>query len=391
MHIRPSMGVAGAAALVVALSPAPALAAGEIRIATGQPGTSWHAFGAALAQRYNAAFPGSKAVPIPRGNGYWNPVVVNVRRAEFGLASAASAAWAHTGDETAYEKKKYTDIRVVMAGLRPVWIAAILHEEYIRNTGNSTLDRALRARSAAPRIVMEPFSSLVPIVADKILGSMGSSRRILRERGGDVLQVAAAQISVDDQGRARGSLFRGGRTGACGGAQLGARIPCALRRSAAERARRAGARATDALFPRSPVRARRAGGRNGRSRHRADRSPECREPRRPRDVESPDRRPRGSCPKPSRLAGLFAQPLRSAEDARRTDASGGCQFLSRAWMDRTGETGSDSAAPFQAAALNPGARSGAPGTRSIQRLETDQKHSLSCLIRNIFPLKRIIR
>ena len=194
MHIRPSMGVAGAAALVVALSPAPALAVGEVRIATGQPGTSWHAFGAALAQRYNAAFPGSKAVPIPRGNGYWNPVVVNVRRAEFGLASAASAAWAHTGDETAYAKKKYTDIRVVMAGLRPVWIAAILHEEYIRNTGNSTLHRALRARRAAPRIVMEPFSSLVPIVADKILASMGSSRRILRERGGDVLQVAAAQI-----------------------------------------------------------------------------------------------------------------------------------------------------------------------------------------------------
>lgn len=41
---------------------------------------------------------------------------------------------------------------------------------------------------------MEPFSSLVPIVADKILASMGSSRRSVRGRGGDVLQVGAAQI-----------------------------------------------------------------------------------------------------------------------------------------------------------------------------------------------------
>lgn len=194
MLIRPMTGVAGAAALAAALLFAPAMAAGEVRIAAGQPGTPWHAFGVALAQRYEAAVPGGKATTIPRGNGYWNPIVVNARRAEFGLANATSAAWAYTGDETAYRKKKYTDVRAVMAGLRPVWIAAALREDYVRDTGFSTLDRALRAVRGAPRIVMEPFSSLVPILADKILASMGSSRRILRERGGDVLQVGAAQI-----------------------------------------------------------------------------------------------------------------------------------------------------------------------------------------------------
>lgn len=194
MRVRLMTGVAGAAALVIALLPGPAMAAGEVRIATGQPGTAWHAFGVALAQRYQAAVAGGKAKTIPRGNGYWNPIVVNAQRAEFALSNAASAAWAYAGDETAYRKKKYTDIRAVMAGLRPVWIAAMLRVDYARNTGFSTLERALQAGRGAPRIVMEPFSSLVPIVADKILASMGSSRRILRQRGGDVLQVGAAQI-----------------------------------------------------------------------------------------------------------------------------------------------------------------------------------------------------
>ena len=202
MRIRPMTGVAAAAALVAAILPAPATAAGEIRIASGRPGTSWHAFGMALAQRYQVVAPGATAMTIPRGNGYWNPVVVNARRAEFGLSNAVSATWAYTGDDTAYQKKKYTHIRAVMAGLRPVWLAAMLREDYIRRTGFLTLEQALLSSSAAPRIVMEPFSSLVPIVADKILVSMGSSRRSLRRSGGDVLQVSAAQIP---------SMIRGGR------------------------------------------------------------------------------------------------------------------------------------------------------------------------------------
>ena len=206
MPILPMTCAVAAAALLAAVSPAPAMAAGEVRIASGRPGTLWHAFGVALAQRLQAAVPGATAVTIPRGNGYWNPVVVNARRAEFGLSNAVSAAWAYTGDDTAYQKKKYTDIRAVMAGLRPVWLAAMLREDYIRRTGFPTLEQALQSSIAAPRIVMEPFSSLVPIVADKILVSMGSSRRSLRRSGGDVLQVSAAQIPSMIRG-ARADLY----------------------------------------------------------------------------------------------------------------------------------------------------------------------------------------
>ena len=198
----PFPGIAGPAALAALLFSGPVLAAADVRIAAGHPGTPWHAFAAVLAQQFEASAPGASAALVRGGNGYWNPIVVNARRAEFGLSNTASAAWAFTGDETAYGKTKYRDIRAVMAGLRPVWIAAMLRKGYVRGTGLSTLRRVLRAKRGAPRIVMRPAGSVVPVVVDKILAAMGSSRQILRERGGDVLQVGAAQIP---------SMIRGGR------------------------------------------------------------------------------------------------------------------------------------------------------------------------------------
>lgn len=188
--------------LAAILLAGPALAAEELRIASGHPGTPWHSFATVLAQQFEAAAPGTRARLVRGGNGYWNPIVVNSRRAEFGLSNTASAAWAYSGDETAYGKKKYADIRAVIAGLRPVWIAPLMREGYIRETGSSTLQRALRVPRAAPRIVMRPASSVVPVVVDKILAAMGTSRQTLRERGGDVLQLGAAQIP---------SMIRGGR------------------------------------------------------------------------------------------------------------------------------------------------------------------------------------
>lgn len=191
-----------AAALAAALLSGPAFAAEDLRIAAGYPGTAWHAFGTVLARQLQTAVPGAGAAQIRGGNGYWNPIAVNARRAEFGIVNTASAMWAYTGDETAYGKKKYTQIRAVMAGLRPVWIAAMLREDYVRGTGLSSLRRALRASRGAPRIVMRPANSVVPVAVDMILAAMGSSRKILRERGGDVLQLGSAQIP---------SMIRGGR------------------------------------------------------------------------------------------------------------------------------------------------------------------------------------
>ena len=197
---RPSRAIG--AALAAAVLAGPAYAAEDIRIVSGYPGTPWHAFAAVLAQQFGAALPGARATLVRGGSGYWNPIVVNARRAEFGLANTASAAWAYSGAETAYRKKKYTAIRAVMAGLRRVWIAAMLRESYIQATGHATLRPALRARRGAPRVVMRPAASVVPVAVDMMFSAMGLSRESLRERGGDVLQIGAAQIP---------SMIRGGR------------------------------------------------------------------------------------------------------------------------------------------------------------------------------------
>ena len=190
-----SIGLACLAALFAILLGAPrAHSAEDIRIVAGRNGTPWHAFASGLAGALRKALPETKVRLIRRGNGYWNPIFVNSRRAEFGLSNVASASWAYRGNKIAYNEKKYQQLRAVMGGLRPVWITAMLRESYIRRTGFFSLDQALTAERGAPRIVMEPAGSMVPIIADMILAAMGSSRQVLRERGGDVLQVGAQQI-----------------------------------------------------------------------------------------------------------------------------------------------------------------------------------------------------
>ena len=166
----------------------------EIRIVSGRVGTPWHAFAVSLARLLQKELPGSPVSVIRRGSAIWNPIFVNSRRADFGLSNVASANWAYHGDKTAYNGQKYNGIRAVMGGMRPVWLTAMLREDYIRRTGFVTLDEALTAAHGGPRIVMEPAASTVPVIVDKILAAMGSSRLLLRERGGDVVQVGARQI-----------------------------------------------------------------------------------------------------------------------------------------------------------------------------------------------------
>lgn len=190
-----SIGLVCLAALSAVLFVVPRVQAAEdIRIVAGRSGTPWLAFASGLAGELKKALPDTKIGVIRRGNGYWNPITVNSRRAEFGLSNVASASWAYRGNKIAYNEKKYKHIRAVMGGITPVWMAAMLRESYIRRTGFFSLDQALTAERTAPRIVMEPAGSIVPVIADMILAAMGSSRQILRERGGDVIQVGAQQI-----------------------------------------------------------------------------------------------------------------------------------------------------------------------------------------------------
>jgi len=184
--------IAGLAIVVAGLGSSQA--ADGIRIVAARKGSAWHAFAASLARQLKAELPDANVSVISRGNGYWNPIFVNSLRAEFGLSNVASASWAYRGNKIAYKKKKYNNLRAVLGGIRPVWLTAMLHEDYIRRTGFFALDQALTAAQGGPRIVMKPAASTVPIIVDMILAAMGSSRQVLRERGGDVIQVGAKQI-----------------------------------------------------------------------------------------------------------------------------------------------------------------------------------------------------
>ena len=189
---------AGVAALVVLAggfgAAAPAAARTELAIAAGRPGTPWHAFAAALAGQVEALLPAARVKVVARGNGYWNPIVVNSRRADLGIANAASARWAWRGDAVAYGGRRYRALRAVLGGIRPVWLTAVLHEDYVQRTGFSSLGQALTALRDNPRIVMGPAGGVVPAAVDMVLAALGSSREILRARGGAVLQVGSRQI-----------------------------------------------------------------------------------------------------------------------------------------------------------------------------------------------------
>ncbi len=180
------------AALAAAVGPVSAKVA--LEIAADRPGGPWRAFALVLAKQLEAALPGARVSVARDGNGYWNPIVVNARRADFALAHAACARWAYRGDETAYGGRRYANLRAVLGGVRPVWLTAMLHRAYIRRTGHRSVEQALTAERGGPRIVTAPAGGTVPIAVDMILAAMGTSRDLLRARGGDILQVAPHQI-----------------------------------------------------------------------------------------------------------------------------------------------------------------------------------------------------
>ena len=173
----------------------------RITIGAMPPGTSWYVFAATLAQLLQRALPsGARVEVVARGGGIGNPILVDRGDETIAIAQAATAAWAFAGNPVAYERP-HRNLRSLVGGLNRVWMAAMLTEEYIDRTGNDTLKQALL--SAEPlRIVMKPRGSTVPVVADMLFESLGTSRERILERGGDIIQVTANQIA---------SIFRDGR------------------------------------------------------------------------------------------------------------------------------------------------------------------------------------
>ena len=163
-------------------------------IAAMPPGSSWYVFAATLGPLIESHLPRDSRVEIfARGGGTGNPVLVERGKAAVALSQVATAVWAWDGHPVAYQGVKHRRIRALVGGLNSVWMTAVARENYVRRTGRDTLEKILRGEPA-PRIVMKPPGSTVPVVMDIILGFYGMSRRDIESRGGSIIQISVNQI-----------------------------------------------------------------------------------------------------------------------------------------------------------------------------------------------------
>ncbi|HUQ93072.1 MAG TPA: TAXI family TRAP transporter solute-binding subunit [Bryobacteraceae bacterium] len=203
------LGIAAAAAVVVgflysALTAAPY--ARPLVIAVMPPGTSWYVFAATLSQLLEPRLPQKGSVEIfARGGGTGNPTLVERGKATVALSQVATAVWAWNGHPIAYQGTKHRRIRALVGGLNSVWMTAVAREGYIRQSGNDTLEKMLRAQPA-PRIIMKPPGSTVPVAVDIILAFYGITRADIISRGGSIIQISANQIP-DMLGDGRADLY----------------------------------------------------------------------------------------------------------------------------------------------------------------------------------------
>lgn len=174
---------------------APSLAHSEdIRFASMRLGTSWYVFSATLYKLMAKEMPpGTRLEVMAKGGGISNPLLVEMGKADLALANRATAVWARDGHPLVYGGIVHPGLRVLVGGLNAVPVSAVVREEYVKRTGNDTLEKIFSG-SDPVRVVMKPKGSSVPVVADLILEALGTSRAAIRKNGGNIIQVSAKQI-----------------------------------------------------------------------------------------------------------------------------------------------------------------------------------------------------
>lgn len=183
-----------AVVLAIGLLAGVAHAGESLQIGAMPLGSIWYVFAASFAKVLQPALPaGSSIEVIARGGGIGNPVVVNEGKAQLAIANSSTSNWAWNGDQEIYKGKKHQNIRGLLGGLNEVWLVAMLTEDYIKRTGNDTLEKALLG-DKPPRIIMKPAGSTVPPTARMTLEAIGTSFDKIKAKGGSLLQVDVSQI-----------------------------------------------------------------------------------------------------------------------------------------------------------------------------------------------------
>src|SRR5687768_2880296 len=180
-------------ALVAALAIGPAHAE-EIRFGAMPLGSIWYVFAASFSKHITPALPaGSKVDIIARGGGVGNPIIVNEKKADVAFANVCTSVWAMEGEPEIYKGKKYTEIRSLLGGLNEIFLVGMLTEEYIKRTGNDTLEKALTSKQP-PRVIMKPAGSTVPPSVRLLFEGIGLTFDKYKAAGGQIIQVDVGQI-----------------------------------------------------------------------------------------------------------------------------------------------------------------------------------------------------
>jgi hypothetical protein len=182
------------AAAAAAQWPGLALAQSELKFQAMPLGSIWYVFAASFTKHIQPALPaGSKIDVVARGGGIGNPILVNEKKADIGFANVCTSVWAMQGEEEIYKGKKYPDIRALLGGLNEVWIVAMLTEEYVKRTGNDTLEKALLSKQP-PRVILKPAGSTVPPATRMVFEGVGLTFDKYKAAGGQIMQVDVQQI-----------------------------------------------------------------------------------------------------------------------------------------------------------------------------------------------------
>lgn len=177
-----------------------ASAAEPIRIGAMPLNTWWYIAGGAIANLVKSKLPaGTDIEVVARGGGIANPVVASNNKVQIAFSNVATANWAWNGEEEVYKGKKHQNIRGLVGGINPLWVVAMVREDYVKDTGNDTLEKILADKDV--RLIMKPAGSSVPPVAKLVLESLGHKLDTFKNDG-RLIQVDASQSA---------SMLRDGR------------------------------------------------------------------------------------------------------------------------------------------------------------------------------------
>ncbi|SEQ30067.1 hypothetical protein SAMN03080615_01113 [Amphritea atlantica] len=167
--------------------------ADSVRIGAMKVGSGWYVGAAAIKKMMEKTDSGIDIDILARGGGVANPMVVEQGKAQIAISNVATSQWAMNG-ELLYNGKKATHIRSLVGGLNPVYIGAIVRNQFMEDNHFSTLKDILESGKPV-NILMKPPGSNIPPAVDIILKAHGTSREKIEQNGGRIIQVAPAQMA----------------------------------------------------------------------------------------------------------------------------------------------------------------------------------------------------